>query len=91
VDDLLSLPPEKRPEAFFQCWTRKEAYLKARGAGLQIPLDSFSVSLLPDQPARFLGGVEPSWHLAAFRPAEGYAGALAYDGFPGPPKTMGSI
>jgi 4'-phosphopantetheinyl transferase len=84
VDDLFSLPPTERPEAFFRCWTRKEAYLKARGAGLQIPLDSFSVSLLPGQPAGFLGGVEPCWRLAAFVAAEGYAAAIVYDGAPGP-------
>jgi 4'-phosphopantetheinyl transferase len=88
VDDLLSLPPGKRPDAFFQCWTRKEAYLKARGAGLQIPLASFSVSLLPDQPAQFLGGVEPSWSLAAFDPVGGYACALAYDGASCLPKFL---
>jgi 4'-phosphopantetheinyl transferase len=82
AEDLLSLPPEERPEAFFRCWTRKEAYLKARGAGLQIPLDSFSVSLLPGQPAEFLGGVEPCWVLAAFATAEGYAAAVVHDGPP---------
>jgi 4'-phosphopantetheinyl transferase len=82
VSDLLSLPPDARADAFFRCWTRKEAYLKARGAGLQIPLDSFSVSLLPGSPAQFLGGVEPCWHLAAFHPAESYAAALVYDGRP---------
>jgi len=82
VNDLLSLPPEKRPEAFFHCWTRKEAYLKARGAGLQIPLDSFSVTLLPGQPAGFLGGVDSRWCLAAFDPAEGYPAAVVFDGAP---------
>jgi len=80
VNDLIGLPPEERPHAFFDCWTRKEAYLKARGVGLQIPLDSFSVSLLPGQPAEFLGGVESCWHLAALPSVEGYAGALVYDG-----------
>jgi 4'-phosphopantetheinyl transferase len=80
VSDLLSLPPDARAEAFFHCWTRKEAYLKARGAGLQIPLDSFSVSLLPGPPAQFLGGVESCWQLTAFHPAESYAAAVVYDG-----------
>jgi len=82
VNDLQSLPPDARVEGFFHCWTRKEAYLKARGMGLQLPLDSFSVSLLPDRPAQFLGGVEPCWHLAAYHPAEDYVAAVVYDGAP---------
>ncbi|MGD0905960.1 MAG: 4'-phosphopantetheinyl transferase superfamily protein [Candidatus Acidiferrales bacterium] len=82
VDDLQSLPPKIRDQGFFNCWTRKEAYLKARGMGLRIPLDSFAVSLSPDRPAQFLGGVEPCWNLVAYRPAEGYVGAVVYDGAP---------
>jgi 4'-phosphopantetheinyl transferase len=82
VSDLRTLPPEARVEGFFHCWTRKEAYLKATGMGLQIPLDSFSVNLLPGQPAQFLGGVEPRWHIAAYHPAEGYVAAVVYDGAP---------
>ena len=82
VDDLRTLPLEARVEGFFHCWTRKEAYLKATGMGLQIPLDSFSVSLLPGKFAQFLGGVEPHWHLAAYHPAEGYVAAMVYDGPP---------
>jgi 4'-phosphopantetheinyl transferase len=82
VSDLLTLPAEGRAKGFFHCWTRKEAYLKARGAGLQIPLDSFSVTLLPGQPAGFLGGVDSRWCLAAFDPAEGYPAAVVFDGAP---------
>jgi len=82
VSDLRTLPPGARVEGFFHCWTRKEAYLKATGMGLQIPLDSFSVSLLPEKPAEFLGGVETRWHIAAFHPAEGYVAAVVYDGAP---------
>lgn len=82
VSDLRTLPPEARVEGFFNCWTRKEAYLKATGMGLQIPLDSFAVSLLPGQTAQFLGGVDPRWHLAAHQPAEGYVAAVVYDGAP---------
>ncbi|HTC62900.1 MAG TPA: 4'-phosphopantetheinyl transferase superfamily protein [Candidatus Saccharimonadales bacterium] len=80
VNDLKALPPEKRVEGFFNCWTRKEAYLKATGMGLRIALDSFAVNLLPSQPAEFLSGVEAKWHLAAQCPAEGYAAAVVYDG-----------
>jgi len=54
--------------------------LKGTGMGLYIPLDSFSVSVLPGDPAHFLGGVESCWHLAAYHPEEGYVAALAYDG-----------
>lgn len=82
VSDLRSLPPESRAEAFFRCWTRKEAYIKALGTGLHTPLDSFSVSLLPDQSAQFLGGVDSRWHMAAFSPAEAYVAAVVYDGAP---------
>jgi len=82
VSDLRTLPPEARVEGFFHCWTRKEAYLKATGMGLQIPLDRFSVSVLPEKPAEFLGGVESHWHMAAYHPAEGYVAAVVYDGAP---------
>ncbi len=88
VSDLQTLPAETRAEGFFHCWTRKEAYLKATGMGLQIPLDSFSVSLLPEMPAQFLEGVEPRWHLAAYHPAEGYVAAVAFDGSPCSPKYL---
>jgi 4'-phosphopantetheinyl transferase len=82
VSDLQTLPPEARVDGFFNCWTRKEAYLKATGMGLQIPLDSFAVSLVPEKSAQFLSGVEPRWHLAAYHPAEGYVAAVVYDGAP---------
>jgi hypothetical protein len=56
--------------------------LKATGMGLQIALDSFSVSVLPGKPVQFLGGVEERWNLAAFHPEEGYVAAMVYDGAP---------
>jgi len=54
VRDLQRLPEQQRERAFFRGWTRKEAYLKARGDGLGFGLQNFSVTLAPDLPPRLL-------------------------------------
>jgi 4'-phosphopantetheinyl transferase len=77
-----SLPFKDRKEAFFNCWTRKEAFIKAIGEGLYFPLDQFDVTLKPDEPARLLraaGRPEPasSWLMLDFTPMTGYKAALA--------------
>jgi len=82
-EDLFSLPPDERERAFFLCWTRKEAYVKAVGEGLSIPLDSFQVTLRPGEPARFLHlnhdvSLAQAWTLHNLEVASGYAAALAY-------------
>jgi len=77
---LQALQPEQQTAAFFNCWTRKEAYLKGIGLGLSVPLDSFDVSLAPGEPARLLRGADARWSLHAFTPAPSYVGALAIDG-----------
>lgn len=51
TEELLSLPKDEQLHAFFRCWTRKEAYIKAKGGGLSIPLDQFEVSLRKNEPA----------------------------------------
>ncbi len=82
---LHALPEAFKQEAFFNCWTRKEAYIKARGKGLSIPLESFDVSLRPGEPAALLNSREDPqeatrWELLELAPGHGYAGALAVEG-----------
>lgn len=79
-----AVPPDKKLEAFYNCWTRKEAFLKATGDGLSRRLDSFTVSLAPEKPALLLSvkgdPLETSrWHLSAFKPAHKYVGAFAIE------------
>jgi 4'-phosphopantetheinyl transferase len=82
---LHTLPVDLREYAFFLCWTRKEAYVKARGEGLSLPLDQFDVSLIPGEPAALLSTRPDSdealrWSLQELFPAAGYAAALAIEG-----------
>jgi 4'-phosphopantetheinyl transferase len=79
VAALRSLPRDLQPRAFFNCWTRKEAYVKASGEGLSIPLNSFDVTLLPGEPARFLRNGE-GWSMEAFQREPDYIGAVVAEG-----------
>ena len=63
----LALPPEQKPLAFFNCWTRKEAFVKALGEGLRHPLHTLDMSLIPD-----------GWVLQAFTPGADLVGAVVY-------------
>lgn len=86
--DLEGLPPDRQESAFFNCWTRKEAYIKAIGGGLSIPLNSFRVSLVPNEPARLISNCENDvhrWNIQEFDPGAGYRGAVAYNG---PPRDL---
>jgi 4'-phosphopantetheinyl transferase len=83
--DLLE---SQRTEAFFNGWTRKEAFTKATGEGLSMPLDSFDVSLAPDEPARLLAingdaGAASGWTMQDLKPASGFAAALTIEGITG--------
>jgi 4'-phosphopantetheinyl transferase len=85
TDCLLSLPATQRQEGFFNCWTRKEAYLKATGDGITVALDKFEVSLRPGEPAALLRDkLNPHeisrWSLGDLKPAPGYAASLVVKG-----------
>lgn len=82
---LRVLAPAAQLDAFFTCWTRKEAYVKGRGEGLGYPLDLFAVSVTPDAPARlWSAGADAAeiarWSLAALPQSDGYVAALAVEG-----------
>ena len=81
--DLQLVPAGDRAAAFFACWTRKEAYLKASGDGLGSPRD-VAVTLRPGAPERLVSvqgaPAEPDrWELRSFEPRPGYVGAVAVE------------
>jgi 4'-phosphopantetheinyl transferase len=80
LTELHALPVELRAEGFFACWTRKEAYVKARGDGLQIPLDGFDVSLTPGRPAELHSPDSARWSLRSFQPAPRFLAAVVGEG-----------
>ena len=78
---LLSLPRSARTAAFYRCWTRKEAYVKAIGSGIEAPLRDFDVAFAPDAPAALLRvGWQPDepsrWRIEALDVPHGYIGAI---------------
>lgn len=85
AEALRSLPEAERREAFFRCWTRKEAFVKANGEGLTYGLDQFTVSLSPDEPARLVDVARDpreadAWSLHHVDPGDSYIGAVAVRG-----------
>jgi len=98
VSTLAGVPAERKKEAFFNCWTRKEAYLKAVGVGLAAPLDSFAVTLLPGEAPRMLtlqgdAARAARWFFHHLEPRPEFLGALAIElpdsgaGAAGPPRV----
>lgn len=76
-----SVPKSQKEEAFFNCWTAKEAFIKAVGAGLSYPLKEFDVSLIPGEPARIIqikGDKEATseWSIHRFETFPGYRASL---------------
>lgn len=83
--ELFALPETQRVQGFFNCWTRKEAYIKARGRGLSLPLHEFDVTLTPGEPAKLLATrndpIHASrWIMQALTPDKDYVAALAVEG-----------
>lgn len=82
---LRRLPGQQKQAAFFNCWTRKEAYIKAKGKGLSLPLDQFDVSLAPGEPAKLLATRnDPEdvlrWKMLKLDPGSDYVAALLVEG-----------
>lgn len=82
---LKSLSQNDQAEAFFNCWTRKEAYIKALGTGLSLSLDKFDVSLAPGEPATLLRvagqpGELSRWSFRDLRPETDYVAGLVVEG-----------
>ncbi|HTF28372.1 MAG TPA: 4'-phosphopantetheinyl transferase superfamily protein, partial [Flavitalea sp.] len=85
IMNLLALPVKQQALGFFNCWTRKEAFIKAVGEGLSFPLDKFEVSLEPGKPAKLLATHwEPAavskWSMYSMSPEPNFVGSLAIEG-----------
>ncbi len=81
-EEYCLVPDEFKQIAFFNAWTRKEAFIKAVGQGLSYRLSKFAVTLTPGQPARLLNiesdpNAAAGWSLHAFEPNENYVAAIA--------------
>ena len=84
VNQLGTIAAALKTEAFFSCWTRKEAYIKARGEGLSFPLDQFDVTVAPEAEPALLNNRRDRqevwrWSFHALAPAFGYAATMAVE------------
>jgi 4'-phosphopantetheinyl transferase len=82
---VLELPPELQPTAFFDCWTRKESFIKAIGTGMQTALDRFEVEARPGRPPALIsidGSAEAAerWRIWSRAPDDGHRAAVAVGG-----------
>jgi 4'-phosphopantetheinyl transferase len=83
-ETIAALPAEDRQRAFFACWTRKEAYVKATGDGLSAPLEQFDVPVVPNSPPRLFHADVPAdemtrWSLWDVPLERGYVGVVAFE------------
>jgi 4'-phosphopantetheinyl transferase len=76
IAELQALPDAQRRLGFFLCWTRKEAYVKAKSGGLHIPLHQFAVTLTPGAPAKLRSDDSGHWSMESLEPAPEYVGAV---------------
>jgi 4'-phosphopantetheinyl transferase len=79
------LPEPDRVKGFFNCWARKEAYIKAHGLGLSLPLHSFSVAFTAAEPPALLRvdddpAASQRWTIIDLPACDGYAAAAAFEG-----------
>jgi 4'-phosphopantetheinyl transferase len=85
-ESIRGLPQKVKTAAFYSCWTRKEAAIKAFGGSIALLYDKISISTLPHGPARILkmppNREENGWHIQDLPAGEGYAAALCYEGPP---------
>ena len=84
IATLRTVPAHLKKRAFFRCWTRKEAYIKASGQGLSLPLDGFTVPILDTEPMRLRSESAPleleKWSLRPLPTEAGYVAALVVEG-----------
>ena len=85
VEQLNKLPQNLVADGFFNAWTRKEAYIKARGKGMSISLSGFTVNLIPNQPACLLNTIHDpdsikNWVLSALPVPPNYKAAFVVNG-----------
>lgn len=80
LTELRAWPPALQAQGFFACWTRKEAYVKALGGGLQIPLNSFDVSLTSGRLGQLHSARNLLWSLHSFQPAPQFVAAVMGEG-----------
>jgi 4'-phosphopantetheinyl transferase len=85
VAAMRSLPAHLQRQAFFKCWTSKEAFLKAKGTGLSGKLDEVEITLTVSQQVQISASVS-GWSLAELDPIDGYEAALVVEGEPLPIK-----
>jgi 4'-phosphopantetheinyl transferase len=82
---LRALPDAERCDAFFRCWTRKEAFIKLIGDGLSFPLDEFEVTLRPNEPPALLSvrgdkNAAARWAMHEIAAPSGFAAAIVVEG-----------